>query len=203
MIRYLFLFASVSSILSHTHISHISICYLWSFVWLRSHKPDSRSYMHLHLCGCVCISAFVCVHVTHTHTHTLRGEVVMLSDKDKQHWGLLPPTGGVKRRRRGGLCQPLSPFLLLSPCHFFNYPSLLCVPIDPEAGAASFRARARLDSDYSLLSSRHSLPSLAHLDTCCGFTYLSQHEVENCRSTFISLWSSRRGCCAEGTVILL
>lgn len=81
----------------------------------------------------------------------------MLSDKDKQRWGLLLPDEG--EEVFAGLSLSSSCFLL---CHFFNYPSLLCVPIDPEAEPASFRLRACLDSDYSLLSSHRSLPSHTH-----------------------------------------
>jgi len=110
----------------------------------------------------LCTSRCVCVKQGGRQgVSQFQGEVVMLSDKDKQRWGLLLPRVGVRRRRT----VSASLFLLLSPCHFFNYPSLLCVPIDPEAEPASFRLRACLDSDYSLLSSHHSLPSHTHTHT--------------------------------------
>lgn len=77
------------------------------------------------------------------------------------------------------VCHPFLPSSCFLLCHFFNYPFLLRVPIDPEAGPASFRLRACLDSDYSLLSSPHSLPSHTELHTeRCLHTF--QHEVIDC-----------------------
>lgn len=104
------------------------------------------------MCVCVCEAGG-------RDRHLFQGEVVMLSDKDKQHWGLLLPGGGDEEAEGS---RSVSASLLLSPCHFFNYPFLLHVPTDPEAGPASFRLRASLDSDYSLLSSPCSLPSHTH-----------------------------------------
>ena len=146
------------------------------------------------MCVGVCVRVCVCVTGAERQKgrRPFQGELVMLSDKDKQRWGLLLPREGRRGRRGGGgggrrveegrrsvSASLSSSFFLL--CHFFNYPSLLRVPIDPEAGPASFRLRACLDSDYSLLSSRHSLPSHTHTHTHTHTTHITHRTLASTR----------------------
>lgn len=100
--------------------------------------------MHLcvHVCVLACVPAYVRVCVCRQERQKGRrpfqGEVVMLSDKDKQRWGLLLPGEGDEEEEEGEeVCVSPPLFLLLSSLSFFQLSLSPACPRRP-------RGRARI-----------------------------------------------------------